>query len=69
MLLEVLPSALFIDEGMGTSGPVDEFGCSRKGGGGTVYRVDGSGPPEAFVTFSDKKHSNGLQHYQSTLGA
>jgi len=36
-----------------------------------MYRV-GGGPLEAlkfFVTLSDKNHSNGLQHYQSTLGA
>jgi hypothetical protein len=37
-----------------------------------VYRVRGGGPPEALKisrTFSDKNHSNGLQHYHSTLGA
>ena len=37
-----------------------------------IYRVGGGGPPEALkflVTLSDKNHSNGLQHYQSTLGA
>ena len=46
-----------------------------QGGGGTwipYIGLGGGGLPEAlnfFVTLSDKYHSNGLQHYQSTLEA